>query len=96
MKVRALNRVPIFEVAERTDKVDPIEKKLTIENVLTEPNLQIPKHDAPEPNLIAHLMDSSEPKFTKLIVEKRVPTCDPVRKDILLPNFTRSNTLSEL
>jgi hypothetical protein len=77
MKVRALKHVPIFDTDARTDNVEPIEKKFTIEKVLTEPNLQMPKHDAPEPNLKAHLMERSEPKFTKPNADSRPPVCLP-------------------
>jgi hypothetical protein len=96
MNVSVLKFPAILEFDARTDKVDPIEKKFTIEKVFTEPNLHIPKQEAPEPNLNAHLIERSEPKFTKLILDSRVPTLAPARKDMLLPNFTRSSTLTEL
>jgi hypothetical protein len=95
IKVRVLKLVPIFEIEARTDRVDPIEKKFTIENVFTDPNLHIPKQDAPDPNLKAQRIESNEPKFTKLSAEHLVPTCAPPRRDILLPKFTRSSTLTE-
>jgi hypothetical protein len=95
MKVKVLKLAPIFEVEARTDNVDPIEKKFTIENVFTDPNLHIPKHDAPDPNRNAQRIESNEPKFTKVRVEHLIPICALPRIEILLPNFTRSNTLKE-